>query len=86
VVGPTTTAAHAGDGSIRTLAERYDLAFVVNARFLDDGGVLAELIRVEDGAHVWVKAYEDLDPGREIGAEIAEAVASRIVPTGSGPR
>ena len=79
LVGPTTTSAYAqGDAGVRRLAADYRLDYVINARPLaGDGGrrVLAELIRVSDGVHVWVRPYADLSDGERIGREISANVA-----------
>jgi DNA-binding winged helix-turn-helix (wHTH) protein/TolB-like protein len=79
LVGPTTTSAYSeGDAGVRRLAADYRLDYVINARPLaSDGGrrVLAELIRVSDGVHVWVRPYEDLTDGRRVGQEISRHVA-----------
>jgi DNA-binding winged helix-turn-helix (wHTH) protein/TolB-like protein len=88
LVGPTTTSAYAeGDAGVRRLAADYRLDYVINARPLASGGgrrVLAELIRVSDGVHVWVKPYEDLSDGRRIGQEISANVA-RVLKLGAVP-
>jgi DNA-binding winged helix-turn-helix (wHTH) protein/TolB-like protein len=79
LVGPTTTAAYdASEAGLRRLADDYDLHYIVNGRFLEaERGprMLAELIRVSDGAHVWVRSYEDLSEGRRIGLDISRNVA-----------
>jgi len=79
LVGPTTTSAYSeGDAGVRRLAADYRLDYVINARPLaSDRGrrVLAELIRVSDGVHVWVRPYEDLSDGQRIGQEISANVA-----------
>jgi TolB-like protein len=79
LVGPTTTAAYAGsDTALRQLAADYQVDYVINARPLGPGGrarVLAELIRVSDGAHVWVRPYDDLSDGSLVGADISQHVA-----------
>ena len=79
LVGPTTTAAYAeGDAGVQRLIGDYRLDYVINARPISPGGqrrVLAELIRVSDGVHVWVRPYEDLSDGRRIGQEISANVA-----------
>ena len=52
--------------------------YVLNGRTLDGGGgpyLLAELIRASDGAHVWVRPYENLADGRRVGREISRQVA-----------
>lgn len=82
LVGPTTTSAHAGsDTALRQLAADYRIDYVVNARPLGSGGrpsVLAELIRVSDGAHVWVRPYDDLSDGSRVGREIGLHVAREL--------
>ena len=83
IVGPTTTAAYVGsdgsDAGLRKLADDYHLQYIVNARFINDKSgprMLGELIRVSDGAHVWVRGYTDLSEGQRIGQEISRNVAS----------
>ncbi|HEY6615506.1 MAG TPA: winged helix-turn-helix domain-containing protein [Vicinamibacterales bacterium] len=79
VVGPTTTAVYGrSNADLRRLAADYRIDYIVNARDLgaDRGpGFLAELIRVSDGVHVWVRPYDDLSDGRRLGREISENVA-----------
>ncbi len=79
VVGPTTTAAYtASDIALRRLAADYRIDYIINGRDIAaDGGpvLLAELIRASDGAHVWVRPYEDLTDGRRLGREISRNVA-----------
>jgi DNA-binding winged helix-turn-helix (wHTH) protein/TolB-like protein len=79
VVGPTTTALYGrSEVDFRRLAADYRIDYIVNARNLgtDRGsGLLAELIRVSDGVHVWVRPYDDLSDGRRLGREISENVA-----------
>jgi DNA-binding winged helix-turn-helix (wHTH) protein/TolB-like protein len=79
IVGPTTTSAYAGsDVSLRRLATDYRVDYILNGRDLSANGrprLLAELIRVSDGVHVWVRPYEDLSDGRRIGKEISGHVA-----------
>jgi DNA-binding winged helix-turn-helix (wHTH) protein/TolB-like protein len=79
LVGPTTTSSYSGsDTALQRLAADYRIDYVVNARPLGSGGrppVLAELIRVSDGAHIWVRSYDDLADGRRIGEEISRQVA-----------
>ena len=79
IVGPTTTTAYSGsDDGLRKLADEYDLQYIVNGRFLHGASgprMLAELIRVSDGSHIWVRSYEDLSEGPRIGQEISRNVA-----------
>jgi TolB-like protein len=78
VVGPTTTAVYGkSNADLRRLAADYRIDYIVNARDLgaDRPGLLAELIRVSDGVHVWVRPYDDLSDGHRLGREISENVA-----------
>jgi DNA-binding winged helix-turn-helix (wHTH) protein len=80
IVGPTNTAAYA-NGPLRPLIADYDLAWLINGRFLagmDGPRMLGEVIRASDGAHVWVRSYTDLADDRAIGEEIAEATLSVV--------
>jgi DNA-binding winged helix-turn-helix (wHTH) protein/TolB-like protein len=82
IVGPSTTIAYTGSvDALKRLAADYDLDYIVNGRYLDgEHGprMLAELIRLPDGAHVWVEAYVDLAEDRRIGLEISAAVADEL--------
>ena len=88
IVGPTTTAAYqSSDAGVRRLADDYDLQDIVNGRFMNgDSGprMLAELIRVSDGSHVWVRAYDDPTGGQRMGQEISRNVA-RVLELGGRP-
>jgi DNA-binding winged helix-turn-helix (wHTH) protein/TolB-like protein len=79
IVGPTTTSAYAGsDAGLQRLSADYGVDYILNGRDLSSNGrprLLAELIRVSDGVHVWVRPYEDLSDGRRIGQEISRHVA-----------
>jgi TolB-like protein len=53
----------------------------VNGRFpAAPGGprMLAELIRVSDGAQIWARGYDNLADGRVIGIEISRNVAREL--------
>lgn len=86
VVGPSTTAAYDGSArSLRELARDYELDYILNGRFLEtpEGpSMLAELIRVEDGVHVWVKRFNALADFEGIAEEITGAVESRLGESG----
>ena len=59
VIGPTTTISYLPD-HLPELIKDYDIDFVINGRFItrdETSGVLAEVIRATDGAHVWVRFY-----------------------------
>jgi DNA-binding winged helix-turn-helix (wHTH) protein/TolB-like protein len=79
IVGPTTTSAYAGsDAGLQRFVADYGVDYILNGRDLSATGrprLLAELIRVSDGVHVWVRPYEDLSDGRRIGQEISRNVA-----------
>lgn len=82
LVGPTSTTGFADDAqSLARLILEFDVQFVVNGRFIAGEGrrrMLAELIRAADGAHVWVRAYDDLRAGQAIGTEIGRHVAGEL--------
>ena len=88
IVGPTTTAAYqSSDAGLRRLADDYDRQSIVNGRFLNgDSGprMLAELIRVSDGSHVWVRAYDGLTGGQRMGQGISRNVV-RVLELGGRP-
>ncbi len=88
IIGPTTTSAYQeSDATMEQLADEYELDYLVNGRFIvTEGGarMFAELIRVSDGVHVWVKPYEDLSEGRRIGLEISANVARELGPSENG--
>lgn len=75
IVGPTTTSAYA-NGPLRPLVQEYELEWLINGRFLtgmEGPRMLGEVIRVSDGAHVWVRPFTDFRDDRAIGKEIADA-------------
>ena len=82
IVGPTSTSGYDdSSGSLRRLAAEYELQYIVNGRFIESESgprMLAELIRVSDGAHIWVRAYDDLSEGQRIGKEISRNVAREL--------
>lgn len=59
VIGPTTTISYLPD-HVPELIQDYDIDYVINGRAItrnDTAGVLAEVIRATDGAHVWVRYF-----------------------------
>jgi TolB-like protein len=78
IIGPTTTAAYAGEGDgLRRVADDFGLDFVLTGRFSDGDGtprLLAALIRASDGAQVWTAAYDDLGDGERVGRDISQQV------------
>lgn len=87
VLGPTSTTGHGADGAdLGVLAADLEVQWAINGRYIEAGnllpgdgrGVLVELIRARDGAHVWVEAYPlSADPGT-VADEVAAAVAGRL--------
>ncbi len=79
IIGPTTTAAYAGDsGGARRVADDFGLDFVLAGRVVDGDGtphLVAELIRASDGAQVWMATYDELSDGERVGREISQQVA-----------
>ena len=56
IIGPTTTGTH----SMEELVAQLNIHYVINSRFSiheNKSRFLAEVIRVSDRAHVWVKAF-----------------------------
>ena len=86
IIGPTSTASYGSSATaLRDLAGDYDLDYLVNGRFIhDENGyrMLAELIRVRDGAHVWVERYSDLNRH----ALIADAISKATIDELDSPR
>jgi DNA-binding winged helix-turn-helix (wHTH) protein/TolB-like protein len=82
VVGPRTTEPLRGQGaSIRDIARAVEGDWVLNANHsgtLDEPSMLVELIRVEDGEHVWVRRYRSLDDADAIADEIAAGTTAAI--------
>jgi len=78
VVGPTTTAAYVDAPSLRPFAMELGLAYLLNARFLAGDEVLAEIIRVEDGAHVWVARTAVADLGPALADSLVDALDARL--------
>ena len=68
------------------LVANLDVQWAINGRYIEAGqsapgdgrGVLVELIRAWDGAHVWVEAYPlSADPDA-VATEAAAAVSERL--------
>ncbi len=82
IVGPTTTASFpVSDATMIQTASEYELDYIVNGRFIvDENGatMFAELICVSNGAHVWVKPFDDLNQGRHVGLAISDGVAHKL--------
>ena len=90
IIGPTSTASYGSSATaLRDLAGDYDLDYLVNGRFIhDENGyrMLAELIRVRDGAHVWVERYSDLNRHALIADAISKATINELdSPRGERP-
>lgn len=68
VIGPTTTVNY-DPHRLQALIEDFAIDVVLNGRFAladSTGRLLAEVIRADDGAHVWVKYYEAGAESRDI--------------------
>ncbi len=90
IIGPTSTASYGSSATaLRDLAGDYDLDYLINGRFIhDESGyrMLAELIRVRDGAHVWVERYSDLNRHALIADAISKATINELdSPRGERP-
>jgi len=89
VVGPTTTFRYESrpDG-LPKLIDDYRLDFVVNGRAVERNGVigvLAEVIRARDGAHVWVQAFHPFPQGEETAVSIANGLLESLTRTVAVP-
>ena len=74
VIGPSTTNNYS-QRQLRTLAQDFEIDCIINGKFSmvgDTSRLLAEVIRVEDGAHVWVR-YIDAGPDNTSIAEMIHA-------------
>lgn len=82
VVGPRTTEAlRAEERSIRDVARAASGDYVLNAHHSgteDAPSMLVELIRVDDGEHVWVRRYESLDDAAAIAREVVAGTSAVI--------
>jgi TolB-like protein len=82
IVGPTTTSAYGGSAAdLQRLAADYNVQYILNGRLLEaDGGsqLLAELIRVSDGVHVWVRRYDTAIEASRLAREISRNVARAL--------
>lgn len=88
VVGPTTTESYgSGLGAVRQLAETITVDYVLNGRWLPGDArpeLLVELIRVVDGAHVWVKRFEPESDYEAVAEQAATATLAVLGLTVSG--
>ncbi len=86
VVGPTTTSSYESrPAGLLQLIDDYQLDFVVNGRLVErEGvtGVLAEIIRARDGAHVWVQVFQPFPQGEEIALSIADGLLKSLAEEG----
>ncbi len=85
VIGPSTTSQYmASTSPLTDAASELLVSFIINGRFLvheDQDKVLVELIRTSDGAHVWVRFYDDSMTADRIAAEVAESVRVHLTST-----
>lgn len=88
VLGPTSTTGHGADGAdLDELVADLNVQWAINGRYIEAGnllpgdgrGVLVELVRARDGAHVWVEAYPLLADPDVVATEAAAAVSERLV-------
>ncbi|WP_020567489.1 winged helix-turn-helix domain-containing protein [Neolewinella persica] len=81
LIGPTTTTDFIS-GNFRQLIEQYRIDGLVNGKFLERDGaeiLLVEVIRASDGAHVWVKAYDDATNRDALSRAIGQALQEAFV-------
>lgn len=75
VIGPSKTAAYGTDlVAVARFLRENEADYVVNGRFLPPDGsgqLLVEIIRASDDAHLYVRAFDDLDSIEAIAEEVA---------------
>jgi DNA-binding winged helix-turn-helix (wHTH) protein/TolB-like protein len=85
VVGPRTTGPLRERGlSLGEIATQLDVAYVVNAKFTGtraEPALLIELIRSDDGKHVWVRFYDQPSQWEGASAQIIEGIAEFLLAT-----
>lgn len=82
VIGPSTTANYPRE-QFRQMLLELQIDCVLNGRFSqvrDTSRLLAEVIRVNDGAHVWVNYFGDDTPADSIVRAIHEGMLSKFLP------
>ena len=83
VVGPTTTSQYSEPGQLKKLIEQTKPELIVNGRYVESADanyMLAEIIRAEDGAHVWVKRYLPSSDVTIITQQIRDALNDLVRP------
>lgn len=82
VIGPSTTERVVADHvSFRKFAEDSKLDFIVNGKFMSNENrkkLLVEVIRANDGSHVWVKAFEKDSSNLKIAELTLDAIHEQI--------
>ena len=79
-VGPTTTKNYA-ENQLQQLIDDVEPIFIINGRFVESAGesfLLVEIIRADDGAHVWVQRYLPDADENEISAQTRQALLKYI--------
>lgn len=88
VVGPRTTGAYEGSfASWGKLTEDYELDYILNGRFIEldsaapnnEPELLVELIRVDDGVHVWVERFPASADPQAVAETVGAAVGERLL-------
>lgn len=82
VFGPRSTEPfHRRGDDLRTVLSELQVDYLVNSRFIIDQGrpgLLIELVRGTDGAHIWVEFFTDLDAWQAVGDTITDNVISTL--------
>lgn len=77
IIGPSTTQQHAGTPRLKTTAQELDAEYLVHPRFVntdDTWRILVEIIRADDGAHVWTLWLDSPVDADQAATTIARAV------------
>lgn len=79
IIGPTTTSKFTeGYEQLFQLVKEKDIDYVVNGKFSSAEGeskLLTEIIKADDGAHVWVKYFDADNSSDQISQQIAQGLA-----------
>ena len=82
IVGPTTTQAFTSSDALPKLIDQYQIDVVINGRFTHRDGhpqLLAEIIRANDGTHVWVQQFDSSADDQRVADAIVAGLQQQII-------
>jgi len=77
IIGPTTTVQFVDEVALMRSVDTISVGYIINGRIIRDENqvrLLAELIRSEDGAHIWTRWYDCPVDAKQAAQEITAAV------------